>query len=445
MRPNQQKPCSKIVVNAGFHASILRKNKFPEGLSMSPLNIAIILRSRIVARFLLVLLFAVPWAMTSTGLMAQSQSSQQPAPSATPTPANAPAEAGGPTGDIGPIAVPKKKEEEPKKDEAPKAPKKTEGMDNFSMRVSSQLVTLDVGVLSKEGTFIPNLKKEYFRVLEDNVPQTIASFSQIQAPITAVMLVEFSNNQYFYSFQIDSIRSSYVFAQTLKKDDWIAMISFDLKPHLLQDFTQDKGALVGAIRSLQPGMAMSQETNVFDALYDTLDRLENVEGRKYIILVTSGRDSFSKHTLDQTLKKVQASHDIAIYVISTGQALRNYAESHGFLGYLCSVNELACNMTFLQADNQMKTIAKMTGGKFYAPLFEASFKDAVLDIGQTIRNQYAISYHPTNTAQDGTFRKIKVELVDESGKPLKMKDQKGKDVKYQIVAREGYKAKQQVE
>src|SRR5579884_385580 len=126
--------------------------------------------------------------------MAQAQNSQtQPSPSPTPTPnaqqQNAPPEAGGPTGDIGPIAVPKKKEEEPKKDEAPKAPKKTEGMDNFTMRVSSQLVTLDVGVLSKEGTFIPNLKKEYFRVLEDNVPQTIASFSQIQAPITAVMLV----------------------------------------------------------------------------------------------------------------------------------------------------------------------------------------------------------------------------------------------------------------
>ena len=378
----------------------------------------------------------------------QTQSNPTPTPSAqqpNQQQSNQPAEAGGPQGDIGPIAVPKKKEEPPKKDDTPKGPKKVEGLDNFSMRVASQLVTLDVGVMSKDGTFIPGLKKEYFRVLEDGVPQTITSFTQTQAPITAVMLVEFSNNQYFYSFQIDSINASWVFAQTLKKEDWIAMISFDLKQHILEDFTQDKRAIQGAIASLQPGMAMSQETNVFDALYDTIDRLEGVEGRKYVILIASGRDSFSKHTLDQMLKKVQASKDIAIYVISTGQALRNYAESHGLMRALCPITEFECNMTFLQADNQMGAIAKMTGGRLYKPLFSASFRDAFVDIGQTIRNQYSIAYHPTNPAQDGSFRKIKVELVDETGHPLKMRNEKGKDIKYQINARDGYKAKQQVE
>jgi VWFA-related protein len=132
-------------------------------------------------------------------------------------------------------------------------------------------------------------------------------------------------------------------------------------------------------------------------------------------------------------------------VVSTGQALRNYAESTGQMRYLCNIVEFQCNMTFLQADNQMKTFAKMTGGRFYAPLFTGSFKDAFADIAQTIRNQYSLAYHPTNPAQDGSFRKIKVELVDDTGHPLKMRDEKGKDVKYQIIARDGYKAKQQVE
>ncbi|HWF03142.1 MAG TPA: VWA domain-containing protein [Candidatus Angelobacter sp.] len=402
--------------------------------------------------FLPILLLAIT-AIIPFAPVAQAQNGQpQPSPSATPavspTPGNAPAEAGGPQGDIGPIAVPKKKDkdEEPKKDEAPKTPKKVEGLENFSMRVSSQLVTVDVGVLSKDGAFIPNLAKEHFRVLEDGVPQTIASFNQIQAPITAVMLVEFSNNQYFYSFQIDSIKSSFVFAQTLKKEDWVAMISYDLKSHLLEDFTQDKRAIMGAVMSLQPGMAMSQETNLFDALYDTIDRLEGVEGRKYIVLITSGRDSFSKHTLDQTLKKVQASKDIAIYVVGTGKSLLNYAESHGLMRLLCPITEFNCEMTFLQGDNQVKTFAKMTGGKFYEPIFDGQYREIYSDISQTIRNQYAIAYHPTNSAQDGSYRKIKIELVGDDGHPLKMKDEKsGKEVKYQIVSREGYKAKQQVE
>ena len=394
-------------------------------------------------RWLVAAIFAALAGLGTQSVYAQNAQNQ-----ATPTPtpsANAPAEAGGPTGDIGPIAVPKKKEEPPQKEEPAPTPKKVEGLDNFSMSVRSQLVTLDVGVLAKDGQFIPGLKKEYFKVFEDGVPQTVTSFSQIQAPITAVMLVEFNNNQYFYNFQFDSINAAWTFAQTLRKEDWIAMISYDLKPHILQDFTQDKHAIQAAVASLQPGMAMSQENDLWDALYDTLDRLEGVEGRKYVILISSGRDSFSKHTYDQALKKVQASKDISIYVVSTGQALRNYAETHGLMRYLCPITEFECRMTFLQADNAMQSIAKMTGGRFYTPLFPASFRDDFVDISQTIRNQYSLAYHPTNSAQDGSYRKIKVELVDVDGKPLKMRDQKGKEVKYQIIAREGYKAKQQVE
>ena len=78
-------------------------------------------------------------------------------------------------------------------------------------------------------------------------------------------------------------------------------------------------------------------------------------------------------------------------------------------------------------------------------MFQGSFKDTFADIAQTIRNQYTLAYHPTNPKQDGTFRKLKVELVGPDGSPLKMRDQKGKDVKYQMVAREGYTAKHEVE
>lgn len=382
----------------------------------------------------------------------QGQNPQQPAngqPSQQQSPqqqnSNSTGEAGGPTGDIGPIAVPKKKAEEPKKTEESPKPKPVQGMPDFSISVKVPLVTIDVGVLTKEGMFIPGLRQGNFRVLEDGVPQTISSFNQIQAPITAVMLVEFANNDFLYGFSYDSLVASYIFAQTLKKEDWIALITYDIRSRIVQDFTQDKQAIMASVSMIHPGMAMSQETNLFDALYDTLDRLEGVEGRKYIILVSSGRDTFSKRTLDQILKKVQAAKDISIYAVGTGQALRNYLESRGALRYLCPITDFSCSTTFAQADNQMQTFAKMTGGRFYRPLFQASFKDAFLDIGNTIRNQYSIAYHPTNRTQDGSFRKIKVELVDGNGQPLKMRDEKGKDVKYQIIAREGYKAKQEVE
>ncbi|HLJ87396.1 MAG TPA: VWA domain-containing protein [Candidatus Angelobacter sp.] len=393
-------------------------------------------------------LIATLFLLTS-GVFAQNQQGQaapSPTPAAQQSPQqSAPAEAGGPQGDIGPIAIPKKKDEEPKREEKPRAPKKVEGLGDFSMRVNVPVVTVDVGVLTKDGMFVPGLKQENFRVLEDGVPQTVTAFNQTQAPITAVMLVEFANSQYFYQFQIDSLIASYTFANSLKKDDWIALISYDLRSHILQDFTQDKRAIQAGISSLQPGMSNSSETDLFDSLYDTIDRLETVEGRKYIVLVSSGRDTFSKKNLDQLLKKIQASKDIAIYSVSTGQALRNWAESHGAMRYLCGFTSFNCNIEYLQADNQLQSFSRMTGGKFYKPLFQASFGEAFADIAQTIRNQYTLSYHPTNRAQDGAFRKLKVQLVAPNGDPLKMRDEKGHDVKYTIVSREGYKAKQEVE
>jgi hypothetical protein len=196
-------------------------------------------------RFLFIVFFILS-VFTGNSLFAQ-----QPSPSPSPTPQASPQtgapEAGGPGGDIGPIAVPKKPTEEPKKEEE-KPPKPPETLPNFSMHISVPLVTLDVGVLTKDGMFIPGLKPDNFRVLEDGVPQKVTGFNQIQAPITAVMLVEFAEN--FYDFEYDALYASEVFASSLKKDDWIALVSYDIHTHMLADFTQDKREIYEGLRSL---------------------------------------------------------------------------------------------------------------------------------------------------------------------------------------------------
>jgi len=373
---------------------------------------------------------------------AGTQSGQKPPDSGQKPPDQSSSpEAGGPQGDIGPIAIPKKKEAPPKKEDLPRPPPK-EQTPEFSLKVNVPLVTLDVSVVQKDGNFIPGLKKEYFRVLEDGVPQTITDFTQTQAPITAAILVEFSGDT-FGLFQRDSLLGSFTFVQTLRKDDWVALISYDIRPHILTDFTQNKREVMGGLRSLT--IAMSSESNLYDALYDTIDRLEQIEGRKYLVLVSSGRDTFSKKNYDHVLKRLQATKDIVIYSVGTGQALREWAESHGQMRALCGITSFSCSTEFLQYDNAMKTFAKLTGGKAYFPIFTGQFPEVFNDIGDKVRNQYSISYHPTNRKTDESFRKIKVELVDDKGAPLKMKDQKGKDVKYTLVHREGYKAKPEVE
>jgi VWFA-related protein len=383
---------------------------------------------RLILLVVAVFLAALAWAQTSP---------QQPPPN--PNQQEAPPEAGGPQNDVGPYTVPKKKEEPPPP--APEKPKKIEGMPDYSIRVDVPLVNLDVLVTTKDGQFIPGLTKDNFKILEDGAVQKVTNFSQsADAPITAVLLVEFASTNYY--FIVDALNASYYFANTLKKDDWVAVISYDMKPYILADFTQDKRAVYEALNQLRmPGFA---ETNLFDALFDTLDRLDRVEGKKYVILVTTGVDTFSKLTLDKILKKIKATKDITIYPISVGFAVRNYCEVHQ-CGYTHGFGIPVGHMDYLQADNEMKTFASLTGGRAYFPRFEAELPEIFRDIGADIRNQYTIAYHPTNTKLDGTYRKLKVELQAPDGGPLKIHDQKGKDLKPVIYAREGYTAKHQVE
>jgi VWFA-related protein len=311
-------------------------------------------------------------------------------------------------------------------------------MPDFSISVNVPNVQVPVLVTTKDGGFIPGLKQDNFKILEDDVPQKITSFKSVSdAPITAVLLVEFASN--YYAFQMDALNASYTFANTLKKDDWIAVIAYDMKPTILADFTQNKAEVYGALGQLRiPGFS---ETNLFDALYDTLDRLDRIEGRKYVILIANGIDTFSKLTYDKILKKVKDTPNVTIFAISTGEALRLWLETR----YGSSRYYGESNLTFLQADNQMNTFAKMTGGKWYKPRFEGELREIFADVGQQIRNQYVITYKPTNSKQDGSYRKLKVELQAPDGGPLTVKDQKGKNVKTMVIARDGYMAKHQVE
>jgi len=146
----------------------------------------------------------------------------------------------------------------------------------------------------------------------------------------------------------------------------------------------------------------------------------------------------SKLTWDKMMAKIKATPNVTIFTVSTGRFARNMAEAYGGLRGVRGVD-------YLQADNEMKTIAEMTGGVHYEPTFQGELPDIFSQINESIRNQYVVTYKPTNAKNDGTFRKVKVYLVDNEGKPLRMMDEKGKPLKYSIIARDGYKAKLPVE
>jgi VWFA-related protein len=360
-----------------------------------------------------------------------------PAQQQKPTPP--PPDDAGPQTDNGSIVLKKKKEaDEPTPPPAaPAAPKvKNPNNDTYSLRVDVPIVNIDANViLDKTHQFVPGLKANNFLILEDGVPQTITSVRVAQTPITAVMLLEFAANSYYLINDMQN--ASYYFFRSLRPEDYVAVMTYDLRTHILTDFTNNKDTIAQALQSLI--IPTFSDTNLFDALYETLDRCTRIEGRKYIILISSGRDTFSKLTLDKILAKVKATQNVTIFTIGTGALVNEMSGGRGGMGGAIS------NLNYLQAQNQLNTFASMTGGMSFNPMFQGALPDVFSAINDSIRNQYVLTYRPTNNKNDGSYRKVKVLLVDNEGHPLRMQDEKGKPQKYSVIARDGYNAKLPVE
>lgn len=343
------------------------------------------------------------------------------------------------------VARPRKKSadpvEEKKQEKIESVFKKKEdsvpvGLPTFRSDVTT--VNVDVAVLDKNNRFIPGIPRGNFRILEDGVPQQITSFNMGEAPMTVCMVIEFSNlfQQYWSNGWYETLQASYGFLETLKPEDYVAVVAYDLRPEILSDFSTDKRKAYEAMQRLR--IAAYSESNLYDALTDTTDRMSEIEGRKAIVVIASGMDTFSKLTFDQTRKKIQQD-GVPIYAIGIMQALREIYDARGWMSPIQRLD-------FLQADNQMRTFAKESGGQAFFPRFFGEFPNIYRAIHQALRNQYSIDYAPSNQDKDGKFRKITVQLVNPAtNEPLRIVDEKGKPMKYTIVAKQGYTAPRAVE
>jgi Ca-activated chloride channel homolog len=311
-----------------------------------------------------------------------------------------------------------------------------EGLITFKSDVTT--VSVDIAVLDNKGRFIPNIPRGNFRILEDGVPQQTTTFTMGEAPLTVCMVIEFSNlfQQYWSYGWMETLQASYGFLETLKPEDHVAVVAYDLRSEILSDFSTDKRAAHEAMQRLR--IAAYSESNLYDAVVDTAERMQEIEGRKAIVLIASGVDTFSKLTFDKTRRALQTA-GVPVYALGIMQYIRELYDARGMMG---SIQRL----DFLQADNQMRTFAKETGGQSYFPRFQGELPGIFQAISQALRNQYALAYQPANQAKDGKYRKIKVELVNPAtNEPLRIVDEKSKPIKYTIVAKQGYNAPREVE
>jgi Ca-activated chloride channel homolog len=300
-------------------------------------------------------------------------------------------------------------------------------------------VTLDVAVLDNHGNPIPKIPQERFRILEDNTPQKITGYSIGEAPMTVCLVVEFSNRfQRLYTRNWgETLRDAYGFVSMLKPEDYLAVIAYDMRPEILSDFSTDRSQAAEALSRLR--IPAFSEANLYDALAFTGERMQDIEGRKAIVLLSSGIDTFSKLTFDKARHAVQ-DNGVPIYAIGLAQATREMAGAMrpGMAGAQSDMNLAVSN-------EQMKTFATETGGRAFFPRFDGEMPGIFRMVQESMRNNYTLTYQPSNQTKDGKFRRLKVELVNSDNQPLKVVDEKNKPIKVQIITKAGYKAPREVE
>ena len=266
------------------------------------------------------------------------------------------------------------------------------------LSVDVDLVSVDVVVSDKNQSLIKGLEKRDFKIFDENVEQEITSFSTSESPLTVVIMFEFSKT---FAYYYDNVFVPIIgFAESLKDDDWAALVKFDLHTEIIADFTKNKRQLFANLSDLR--FATYSEVVLFDAVYETLTRLEKIEGKKAIFLAGTGFDTISRHTYGEVLKKAEAS-DTMIYAVSLGQLYRLYTESQ---------RSAFGNIDFLAADNQLRSLAAATGGEAFFPRFGSEYPDYYDNISKQLRNQYSLAFTPKNLKKDGKFHKIKVEVAD---------------------------------
>jgi Ca-activated chloride channel family protein len=300
-------------------------------------------------------------------------------------------------------------------------------------------VTLDVAVLDNHGNPIPKIPQERFRILEDNTPQKITGYSIGEAPMTVCLVVEFSNRfQRLYTMNwAETLNDAYGFVSTLKPEDYLAIIAYDMRPEILSDFSNDRMQAQEALSRLR--IPAFSEANLYDALVFTGERMQDIEGRKAIVLLSSGIDTFSKLTFDKARHAIQ-DNGVPIYAIGLAQAQREMqgAMRPGMGGAMSDMNLAVSN-------EQMKTFATETGGRAFFPRFAGEMPGIFRMVHESMRNNYTLTYQPSNQVKDGKFRRLKVELVNSDGQPMRVVDEKNKPIKVQIVTKAGYKAPREVE
>jgi VWFA-related protein len=307
------------------------------------------------------------------------------------------------------------------------------------VRINTNLVTVPVSVLDRDGRFISDLQREQFKVFENGVEQKLAYFESTEKPFTVALLLDTSGSTFFHLWEIKEAAIN--FAKQLRPQDRVLIVTFDRLVMLLTEATNDRKVVTEVIER-------NAITGFSTRLYDALDlvikaRLNKIDGRKAIVLFTDGVDTGSyQATYKSTLHQVEEL-DALIYPIQydttdfvdaqtrtnttivtttiSGGQLPPRTTSQATYGTPKASGPGTSIGDYKLADQFLHQLAAKTGGRLYAANERTQLNDAFSKIAEELRHQYSLGYYPQTTPQSGERREIRVR-VDRADVAVRARD-----------------------
>ncbi len=261
---------------------------------------------------------------------------------------------------------------------------------------------------------VAGLTEKNFRLFEDGQPRPFR-IADPESPILVSLLVEYSQVSGLYLNDIEEALRS--FMDAAPEGHWYSLATYSHGMTIHEDFTKQKGRILATFAEL--GQPTWSEVDTFDAVNEMLDKLGLLSGRKVLVVIGSGIDTFSSSTLDDVRKKIEATN-VTVFGIGAGTLLRGQYDA--YLG-------TGARMDLIQAEAFLNMLASKSGGQAFFPRFETAYKGVARTIVTMLQQQYRIVYDSAIPA-DGKFHRLKLEA-------FQLADDKRKD--YTPRVREGWR------
>ncbi|MDQ1728636.1 MAG: Ca-activated chloride channel [Pyrinomonadaceae bacterium] len=302
----------------------------------------------------------------------------------------------------------------------PTPPAAANETDDQSEKIFIRRVRLPITVLDKKGQFVPGLTQTDFVIFEDKVPQQIETFSDDlgqSLPVYVAVLMDTSpSTAGKLKFEQESAMN-FIQSVVRARKDQVLFATFDHEINLRQDFTTKLDLLDRAVSSVK---TTGNQTALFDAVWQFCDeKLRNVAGRRVLVVITDGEDTYSRANLRDAIDIAQRT-ETTIFAISTKA------------GFIAAVPGVEAGEIRDQKDKDLVKLAEETGGVAFFTGDMLSLERSFSKISKELRSQYLVTYKPANDRYDGNFRRIEVRLA-EGHKNLKVRTKHGYTAKADSV------------